>query len=29
LKDARLLQFLPPEVNEGMDVLIDGTGLSG
>ena len=24
LKDARLLQFLPPEVNEGMEVLIDG-----
>jgi putative selenium metabolism protein SsnA len=24
LKDARLLQFLPPEVREGMDVLIDG-----
>jgi predicted amidohydrolase len=24
LKDARLLQFLPPEVKEGMEVLIDG-----
>jgi putative selenium metabolism protein SsnA len=24
LKDARLLRFMPPEVREGMDVLIDG-----